>query len=94
MDNYITEVDILDESKDSFLTYSAEVLTDRAIPAAEDGLLSAQRKLIWTMEEYLKTKCNEMIADVEALLKQLEGYKDNGWVLDFCDTLNKLSVTY
>ena len=46
------------------------------------------------MEEYLKKKCNDVLADVEALLKQLEKYKDNGWVLDFCDTLNKLSVTY
>jgi len=46
------------------------------------------------MEEYLKKKCNEVIADVEALLKQLDSYKDSGWVLDFCDTLNKLSVTY
>lgn len=41
MENYITEIDILDESKDCFLTYASEVLTDRAIPAAEDGLLSS-----------------------------------------------------
>ena len=39
--SYITEVDILDEAKDNFLTYAEEVLTDRAIPSAEDGLLSA-----------------------------------------------------
>lgn len=49
---------------------------------------------ITIMEEYLKKKCNEVIADVEVLLKQLDSYKDSGWVLDFCDTLNKLSVTY
>lgn len=54
MENWITEVDILDEAKDCFLTYSEEVLTDRAIPNAEDGLLSAQRKILWTMEDYLK----------------------------------------
>ena len=48
MSNLITEVDILDEMKDCFLTYSEEVLTDRAIPSAEDGLLSVQRKLLWT----------------------------------------------
>ena len=50
----ITEVDILDESKECFLTYSREVLTDRAIPSAEDGLLSVQRKILWTAEEILK----------------------------------------
>lgn len=53
-DNLITNVDILDEAKENFLTYASEVLLDRAIPAAEDGLLSSQRKIIWTMEEILK----------------------------------------
>ena len=54
MSNYITDIDILDESKESFLVYAEEVLTDRAIPSAEDGLLSVHRKLIWTMENILK----------------------------------------
>ena len=62
----ITEIDIIQASKDNFLTYASEVLTDRAIPSAEDGLLSAQRKILWTMEEYLnmnsksktKKRCN------------------------------------
>lgn len=69
----ITEVDILDEVKDNFLTYAEEVLTDRAIPAAEDGLLSAQRKILWTMEDYLKMdnksktkKCNAIIGSTLA----------------------------
>lgn len=53
MDNSITEVDILDESKECFLIYAEEVLTDRAIPSAEDGLLSVQRKILWTMSEIL-----------------------------------------
>lgn len=69
----ITEVDILDEAKDNFLVYAEEVLTDRAIPAAEDGLLSAQRKILWTMEDYLKMdnksktkKCNAIIGSTLA----------------------------
>lgn len=52
--NYITDIDILDESKECFLTFAEEVLTDRAIPSAEDGLLSSQRKILWTMEDHLK----------------------------------------
>ena len=67
MDNII-ERDILEEAKDNFLTYSSEVLTDRAIPSAEDGLLSSQRKILWTMAEYLKMdaksktkKCNSIV---------------------------------
>lgn len=73
MENYITEVDALDEARDCFLTYASEVLTDRAIPAAEDGLLSSQRKLLWTMEDYLKMdskgktkKCNAIVGSTLA----------------------------
>ena len=72
-ENFITEVDILDEAKETFLTYSEEVLTDRAIPAAEDGLLSSQRKLLWTMEDHLKMdsksktkKCNAIVGSTLA----------------------------
>lgn len=52
--SFVSEVDILDEAKECFLVYAEEVLTDRAIPAAEDGLLSSQRKILWTMENVLK----------------------------------------
>ena len=54
IENYITETDILDEAKENFLVYAEEVLTDRAIPSVEDGLLSSQRKILWTMEDPLK----------------------------------------
>ena len=71
--SFITEVDALDEAKECFLTYSAEVLTDRAIPSAEDGLLSSQRKILWTMSDFLgmdskgKTKkCNAIIGSTLA----------------------------
>lgn len=73
MENFITEIDIIDESKENFLTYAEEVLCDRAVPAAEDGLLSAQRKLLWTMEDYLKMdsssktkKCNAIVGSTLA----------------------------
>lgn len=72
-ENFITEIDIMDEARDNFLTYAEEVLTDRAIPAVEDGLLSAQRKLLWTMEDYLKMdskgktkKCNAVVGSTLA----------------------------
>lgn len=68
MSVYITEVDILEESKNNFLTFAEEVLTDRAVPNAEDGLLSSQRKLLWTSEQMLKMsskgktkKCSSLI---------------------------------
>ena len=52
--NQIIDVDILDESKQCFLDYAKEVLEDRAIPDAKDGLLRVHRELLWTMEEVLK----------------------------------------
>lgn len=64
----IYDVDILDEAKDNFLTYASEVLTDRAIPSAEDGLLSAQRKILWTMEDYLKMDSNSKTKKCNALV--------------------------
>lgn len=71
--NYISEVDIIEEAKETFLTYAEEVLTDRAIPSVEDGLLSAQRKILWTMEDYLKMdaksktkKCNAIVGSTLA----------------------------
>lgn len=73
MKDFITQVDILDESKECFLTYAEEVLTDRAIPTAEDGLLSSQRKILWTMEDHLKMdskgktkKCNAIVGSTLA----------------------------
>ena len=71
--NYITERDILEESQNCFLNYADGVLTERAVPAAEDGLLSSQRKILWTMEDYLKMtaasktkKCNAIVGSTLA----------------------------
>lgn len=68
MDNFITEVDALDEAKECFLTYASEVLTDRAIPAAEDGLLSSQRKILWTMADYLKMDSRSKTKKCQAII--------------------------
>ena len=77
--NLITNVDILDEAKDNFLTYAEEVLTDRAIPSAEDGLLSAQRKILWTMEKVLnmtsksKTKKSQAVIGTTQATSYIHG---------------------
>ena len=82
MESFITEVDVLDEARECFLTYASEVLTDRAIPAAEDGLLSSQRKIIWTMKDYLKMdnkstpinnrKCSEFSIYYDKVWKEID----------------------
>lgn len=68
METYITNVDILDEAKENFLTFAEEVLTDRAVPNAEDGLLSSQRKILWTMYEYLKLNSSSKTKKCQSII--------------------------
>ena len=96
-DNYITEVDILDEAKDCFLTYASEVLTDRAIPAAEDGLLSSQRKILWTMEDVLKNavvtafKNEYIIKEMDKIMKMFDRGFDGEYTQEELDEIRKAS---
>lgn len=42
---------IVEEVEQSFLDYSLSVITDRAIPAVEDGLKPVMRRILWCMQE-------------------------------------------
>ena len=50
MDNII-QTPIIKEVEQSFLDYSLSVITDRAIPAVEDGLKPVMRRILWCMLE-------------------------------------------
>lgn len=45
----IIKTPIIEEVEQSFLDYSLSVITDRAIPSAEDGLKPVQRRILWDM---------------------------------------------
>ena len=45
----ILKTPIVEEVRQSFLDYSLSVITDRAIPSAEDGLKPVQRRILWDM---------------------------------------------
>ena len=45
----ILKTPIIKEVEQSFLDYSLSVITDRAIPSAEDGLKPVQRRILWDM---------------------------------------------
>ena len=47
----IVQAPIVDEVEQSFLDYSLSVITDRAIPAVEDGLKPVMRRILWCMLE-------------------------------------------
>ncbi len=48
MENVIS-TPIINEVEQSFLDYSLSVITDRAIPSAEDGLKPVARRILWDM---------------------------------------------
>ena len=45
----ILKTPIIEEVEQSFLDYALSVITDRAIPSAEDGLKPVQRRILWDM---------------------------------------------
>ena len=45
----IINTPIIGEVEQSFLDYSLSVITDRAIPSAEDGLKPVARRILWDM---------------------------------------------
>lgn len=45
----IIKTPIIEEIEQSFLDYSLSVITDRAIPSAEDGLKPVARRILYTM---------------------------------------------
>ena len=47
--NDILQTSIIEEVEQSFLDYSLSVITDRAIPSAEDGLKPVARRILWDM---------------------------------------------
>ena len=45
------------------------------------------------MDDLMK-ECDKVLGEVSVLLDKLSPYKDYQFVLDFCDKLNNLSITY
>ena len=69
MDN-ILQTPIIQEVEQSFLDYSLSVITDRAIPSAEDGLKPVARRILWGMFDKGYTnnkklvKCGQPVGDI------------------------------
>lgn len=49
MEENIIQTPIVEETEQSFLDYSLSVITDRAIPSAEDGLKPVARRILYDM---------------------------------------------
>lgn len=65
----ILQTSIIQEVEQSFLDYSLSVITDRAIPSAEDGLKPVARRILWDMFDkgYMNNKkfvkCAQPVGD-------------------------------
>lgn len=51
MNDNIVLTPVVEEVEQSFLDYSLSVITDRAIPAVEDGLKPVMRRILYIMNE-------------------------------------------
>ena len=65
MNENILKTPIVQEVEQSFLDYSLSVITDRAIPSAEDGLKPVQRRILYAM--YLLRMFSNSILTLETL---------------------------
>ena len=69
LENNIIQTPIIHEVEQSFLDYSVSVITDRAIPSAEDGLKPVARRILYDMFDkgyaYNKkfVKCAQPVGD-------------------------------
>lgn len=69
MSNNIIDTPIIEEIEQSFLDYSLSVITDRALPSAEDGLKPVARRILWDMFDkgYMNNKkfvkCAQPVGD-------------------------------
>ncbi len=69
MSENIIQTPIVEEVEQSFLDYSLSVITDRAIPSAEDGLKPVARRILWDMYDKGYTnnkkfvKCAQPVGD-------------------------------
>ena len=65
----VIDTPIIQEVEQSFLDYSLSVITDRAIPSAEDGLKPVARRILWDMFDkgYMNNKkfvkCAQPVGD-------------------------------
>ena len=65
----VLQTPIIEEVEQSFLDYSLSVITDRAIPSAEDGLKPVARRILWDMFDkgYMNNKkfvkCAQPVGD-------------------------------
>lgn len=65
----ILQTSIIEEVEQSFLDYSMSVISDRAIPSAEDGLKPVARRILWDMFDkgYMNNKkfvkCAQPVGD-------------------------------
>lgn len=46
------------------------------------------------MKEKLKEECSKSLLKTRELIEALQDYRNEQWVLDYCDKLNQLSIIY
>lgn len=74
----IINVPIVGEVEQSFLDYSLSVITDRAIPSAEDGLKPVARRILYSMLDAGNTSDKPYKKCADAVGKTMAGFHPHG----------------
>ena len=77
VDNIIS-TPIVEEVEQSFLDYSLSVITDRAIPAVEDGMKPVVRRILWEMQEDGMTSAKQYVKCATPVGNTMAKYHPHG----------------
>ena len=78
MNDNIVATPVVDEVEQSFLDYSLSVITDRAIPAVEDGLKPVMRRILWEMQEDGMTSAKQYVKCATPVGNTMAKYHPHG----------------
>ena len=92
--NKIVDTPINEANQQWFLSFAQEVLQNRALPDAEDGLIVAQRQLLWVMAKVIKMKPTDSFRKSASLVgsTMAESYVHGDAAL--YDVLRNLALPY
>ena len=78
MNDNIIATPVVGEVEQSFLDYSLSVITDRAIPAVEDGLKPVMRRILWEMQEDGMTSSKQYVKCATPVGNTMAKYHPHG----------------
>ena len=87
------EVNISEEMKDDFLSYSMSVIIDRALPDVRDGMKPVHRRVIWAMYDAGFTPDKQQVKSANIVGEVMGKYHPHGDTAIY-DTMVRMAQTF